>query len=391
MDGYFEMTKQEMMSTVYRQLALDYNCQPEDFTRSGILFTEAKMQRGRREMPFVTPRLEVITMGKSTVVNASKSVMPYVKQKFRNKSSYEILTDKLVNGANPYYLPDIEHIKPMENDACSFVLLDKDLHGLYKNKGFSNALQYDRDSARPEVLAAVAYDQKQIVGIACVSADSQTMWQIGVDVRPAYRGNSIGVKLVNMLTIETLARGVVPYYTTDIANISSQKVAVKSGYLPAWTHCFRNRLPKFHKLKAVHRAAFYFTVGGTKIAAFLIKPVAFLKFGRYARGIVRLCAGQREPNIDNRRRLWYSEVAAFFKMREISRTEKAKSKQEIQAAVCNISVLAPHGHTNRKRQPNRLHFCSGAVRYRSKKCKRLFYNSAPATSCGDLPMTLCSN
>ena len=90
MDGYFEMTKQEMISTVYRQLALDYNCQPEDFTRSGILFTEAKMQRGRREMPFVTPRLEVITMGKSTVVNASKSVMPYVKQKFRNKSSYEI-------------------------------------------------------------------------------------------------------------------------------------------------------------------------------------------------------------------------------------------------------------------------------------------------------------
>ena len=228
MDGYFEMTKQEMMATVYRQLALDYNCQPEDFTRSGILFTEAKMQRGRREMPFITPRLEVITMGKSTVVNASKSVIPYVKQKFRNKSSYEILTDKLVYGANPYYLPDIEHIKPMENAACSFVLLDKDLHGLYKNKGFPNALQYDCD-------------------IACVSADSQTMWQIGVDMRPAYRGNGIGVKLVNMLTIETLARGVVPYYTTDIANISSQKVAVKSGYLPAWTHCFRNRLPKFHK------------------------------------------------------------------------------------------------------------------------------------------------
>lgn len=232
MDGYFEMTKQEMISTVYRQLALDYNCQPEDFTRSGILFTEAKMQRGRREMPFVTPRLEVITMGKSTVVNASKSVMPYVKQKFRNKNSYEILTDKLVYGANPYYLPDIEHIKPMENAACSFVLLDKDLHGLYKNKGFSNALQYDRDSARPEVLAAVAYDQEQIVGIACVSADSQTMWQIGVDVRPAYRGNGIGVKLVNMLTIETLARGVVPYYTTDIANISSQKVAVKTAICP---------------------------------------------------------------------------------------------------------------------------------------------------------------
>lgn len=200
------MTKQEMMSTVYRQLALDYNCQPEDFTRCGILFTEAKMQRGRREMPFVTPRLEVITMGKSTVVNASKSVMPYVKQKFRNKSSYEILTDKLVYGANPYYLPDIEHIKPMENATCSFVLLDKDLHGLYKNKGFPNALQYDRDSVRPEVLAAVAYDQEQIVGRA-------------------------------------------------------------------------------------------------QTAVFLINTAVFLKSGRCARGIVRLCAGQRDPDIDNRRRV----------------------------------------------------------------------------------------
>nr|DAU74644.1 MAG TPA: hypothetical protein [Caudoviricetes sp.] len=101
--------------------------------------------------------------------------------------------------------------------------------------------------------------------------------------------------------------------------------------------------------KSSLRAAFYFTVGRAKIAVFLINPAAFLKSGRYARGIVRLCAEQQEPDIDNRRRLWYSEVAVFYKMREISRTEKAKSKQEIQAAVCNISVLAPHGHTNRKR------------------------------------------
>ena len=62
-------------------------------------------------------------------------------------------------------------------------------------------------------------------------------------------------------------------------------------------------------------------------------------------------------------------------MREISRTEKAKSKQEIQAAVCNISVLAPHGHTNRKRQPNRLHFCSGS--YFAREFKK-FTGQTPA-------------
>lgn len=76
MDGYFEMTKQEMMATVYRQLALDYNCQPEDFTRSGILFTEAKMQRGRREMPFVTPRLEGSPWAKAPLSTHLKVLCP---------------------------------------------------------------------------------------------------------------------------------------------------------------------------------------------------------------------------------------------------------------------------------------------------------------------------
>lgn len=34
-----------------------------------------------------------------------------------------------------------------------------------------------------------------------------------------------------------------------------------------------------------------------------MNTAAFLKSGRYARGIVRLCAGQRDPDIDNRRRV----------------------------------------------------------------------------------------
>lgn len=153
-------------------------------------------------MPFITPRLEIITMGKGTIVNVSKNIISFAKRKFEGKSSYEILTSKFVYGVNPYYLPDVENLKEIEN---------------------------------------------KLVGIACASADSKTMWQIGVDVFPEYRGNGIAVKLVNMLTIETLNRGIVPYYTTDCANINSQKVAIKSGYIPAWTHCFKTRLPKIYR------------------------------------------------------------------------------------------------------------------------------------------------
>lgn len=237
------MNKQEMMSIVYNQLAIDYNCKPEDFNKDGVIFTIAEKQTGRREMPFVTPRLEVITMGKSTIVNVSKNIMSYAKRKLEGKSSYDILTSKIVYGINPYYLPDIENLKEIENNSFQFELIDKNIQSLYVNKYFHNALQYNVDSKRPEVLAAVAYDKNNLVGIACASADSKAMWQIGVDVLSNYRGNGIAVKLVNMLTIETINRGIVPCYTTDCANINSQKVAIKSGYIPAWTHSFKMRLP----------------------------------------------------------------------------------------------------------------------------------------------------
>lgn len=238
------LNKVEMMEKVYNQLAIDYNCKPDDFKSDGIIFTNAEKQDGRREMPFVEPRLEIITMGQSMIVNVSAKTMPYVERKFKNKSKYEIMTSKLVYGVNQYYLPDVENIKSLQNDRFDFKIIDKNIQSLYKYKGFNNALQYDKNSKRPEVLAALCYKNDELVGIACASADSKTMYQIGVDVLPQYRGKEIAVKLVNMLTIEILNRGVVPYYTTDCTNINSQKVAVKSGYIPAWSHCFRNRLPK---------------------------------------------------------------------------------------------------------------------------------------------------
>lgn len=242
------MNKQEMMEIVYAQLALDYNCEPEDFNKNGIIFTVAKKQEGRREMPFVTPRLEVITMGKSTIVNASNDIMPYVKRKFKNKSSYEIMTSKLVYGVNPYFLPSMSNNSYAQNDNYKFALIDENIQHLYIYKEFHNALQYDFNSKRPETLASIAYDRNKIVGIACASADSKTMWQISVDVLHEYQGNGIAVVLVNMLTKESLRRGIVPYYTTDYTNINSQRIAIKCGYLPAWSHCFRTRLPKIVKV-----------------------------------------------------------------------------------------------------------------------------------------------
>lgn len=239
------MTKEKMMEIVLMQLSVDYNCKPEDFFRDDIIFTYAQKNEGRRDLPFRNPRLEMITMGRGVIVNASPNIMPYVKRKLQNKTRYDIMNSSLVYGINPYYLPDIDHIKLIENNNYKFKLFEKDKIGfLYNFKGFKNALQYDERLYGEDVLAVAAYDGEKIIGVAGASADSKTMWQIGVDVFPEYRGNQIAPAMVNTLTLEILDRGIVPYYSTDCTNIASQRVAVKSGYIPSWSHCYRSRITK---------------------------------------------------------------------------------------------------------------------------------------------------
>jgi RimJ/RimL family protein N-acetyltransferase len=72
------------------------------------------------------------------------------------------------------------------------------------------------------------------MGMAGCSADSPGMWQIGIDVSPAYRGKGIAKTLVSLLRDEAFRRGAIPYYGTSLSNIASWKTALASGFVPAW-------------------------------------------------------------------------------------------------------------------------------------------------------------
>lgn len=237
------MTKNEMMQKVYNQLSLDYNCQPSDFLKDDIIFTVSKELNGRRALPFAEPRLEVLTFGRGMIVNASDNIMDYVKSQFANKSKLEIINSPLLKSFNPYYLPNLDRFESIKNDFCQYKIIQRnEILELYELPNMINALQYNKKSERPEMMGVIALKDNKIAGLACASKDSDTMWQIGVDVLSEYRGSGIAVSLVNMLSKECLNKNIVPYYTTDIGNINSQRVAVKSGFFPVWSHCFRARV-----------------------------------------------------------------------------------------------------------------------------------------------------
>lgn len=104
----------------------------------------------------------------------------------------------------------------------------------YRYAGFHNALGYQLDGPRPDMLAAFAHDQGRLIGAAGASADNDQLWQIGVDVQAAYRGRAIGAALVSQITSAVLAAGRVPYYSTWVTNLASSNLALRLGYWLGW-------------------------------------------------------------------------------------------------------------------------------------------------------------
>ncbi len=236
------LAKEDLLAIVRNQLARDMNCRPEDFCAEGILFCPAALREGRRMFKRQTPFLEIATMGRGVVVSADADILSAVRSVLQNRTREDIFAAPFVWGHSLYYLPDTKTIRKLPCPA-GFTLHFKtggEIHALYTQPGFENAIQYDENVLRPDVVALCAMQAEKIVAVAGASADCKTMWQIGIDVLPAFRDRGLASCLVNNLTPWILERGVLPYYGTASSNIPSQIVAYRSGYLPAWMCTYKN-------------------------------------------------------------------------------------------------------------------------------------------------------
>lgn len=111
-----------------------------------------------------------------------------------------------------------------------------------KNK-FKRAICFS--PTQPDVLAVAAvkeqgerFDQGCMAGMAGASQDGQYLWQIGIDVIPEFEGRGLGAYLVEHLKREIQSRGKIPFYGTSESHTVSQTVALKAGFVPAWTELY---------------------------------------------------------------------------------------------------------------------------------------------------------
>jgi RimJ/RimL family protein N-acetyltransferase len=77
-----------------------------------------------------------------------------------------------------------------------------------------------------------------VAGVATIGADSEQLWQIGIDVAEEFRERGIGAALTARIARHALELGKVPWYGVAPANLASLNTALAAGFRPAWLEVF---------------------------------------------------------------------------------------------------------------------------------------------------------
>ncbi len=240
-----DFINEKIFQIAMEQSAIDAACQAEDFLRSeNVVVLSAANPRARKylSLPF---DCHLISYGNNIVASVSEKHCAVVTDylgRFPVEHCFEtpglhVLNDALqkddlrVCFMAEYFLPDLRALRPLDCPYQTRLLHSADFSVLYTTL-WSNALCEKRREL--DVLGVGAYDGDALVGLAACSADCDGMWQIGVDVLPAYRRQGVASTLTSKLALEILERGKVPFYCAAWSNVKSVRNAIKSGFRPAW-------------------------------------------------------------------------------------------------------------------------------------------------------------
>jgi GNAT superfamily N-acetyltransferase len=241
-------------------LAADLACSDDAFFSDGVTIAAAEDRPGRRGFPRWSKPLGVVTLGRGVVVSSHPDRIPWLRATLGHLSRDAVFSAATLRCLAEYVEPDGQRLAgPDTKYVCTAtdlrladppagveiqVVRGEAVQDLYRYPGFENALAYRANAARPDVLAVVATETSEPVGIAGASADCDALWQIGVDVAPENRGQGIGRAVVSRLTREVLDRGRLPYYSAFVANVASHGVATAVGYWPMWIEVYARDVRK---------------------------------------------------------------------------------------------------------------------------------------------------
>lgn len=246
-------TRVEVRAVLRQVLAADFAGQPDDFLRGQLTVTIAEPRPGRRRFPFRSDRIGIATMGSGVVATTSTDRVDWLRAILSGRGD-EVFSAPTIAELQAFARSHRERVagphlayatSAVESRFSSLpsgvdvaLVEGAAIEPLRAHDAFRNALPPRDRPERSDVLAVVATEDDQIIGMAGASADADAAWQIGVDVIPEARGRGVGRAVVARLADAILARGAVPYYSTTLGNLASRTLAVSVGFWPAWVELF---------------------------------------------------------------------------------------------------------------------------------------------------------
>ncbi len=239
------VTNQDMLRIAMAQSAEDMGCRAGDFLKEHPVTVPFRLGKNARKYLKEPITCHLVSYGNNAVAGVAEEVSGLVGEYLARYAFYHCFETPSLHWLNErlearghricfmaeYYLPDVDRIPELRCGYETRVLEQGDFAALYRPE-WGNALCRERKEL--DALGVGAYDGDQLVGLAACSADCGEMWQIGVDVLPAYRRQGIASALTSRLEKEILSRGKVPFYCSAWSNIRSVRNAVRSGLIPAW-------------------------------------------------------------------------------------------------------------------------------------------------------------
>lgn len=243
--GVFSFTNKDILEIAMQQSAIDASCQARDFLRHENIVVESTANAAARKYLSLPFDCNLISYGNNIVAAINEAYRGIVSEyinRFPPEHCFETPNLHVLNDAlqkknlrvcfmAEYFLPELTRLEALDCPYELRILQPCDFASLYVKK-WSNALCEKRKEI--DVLGIGAYAGSKLVGLAGCSADCETMWQIGIDVLPEYRGQGIASSLTSRLALEILERGRVPFYCAAWSNIGSVRNAIRSGFRPAW-------------------------------------------------------------------------------------------------------------------------------------------------------------
>lgn len=230
------MEKAFILNTVTDYLSKEFYCPKVDLESDSTVLTMNRLAK--------VPYIKIMTFHRSTVICTSEELHQRVKNELSGKSRDEIFEFPFVYGQTIHFVPDVNKINllPLPKDYTLELLWGEEIKKLNYIKGFDNSLVFDENGNTASAVVLAAKFGDEIVGIAGAAAEAEKMWEVGVDVAPPHRKSGLGTALVSGLTAEIIKKGIVPFYSASVTNISSQMVASRSGYIPFWVDSFGTTL-----------------------------------------------------------------------------------------------------------------------------------------------------